>query len=151
MRLIMTRPLLKISIRTGLVTAALILVYELSNLLLIYHYFKYEYYIAGVAIVALITGVLLTHKHYRRQAASIIAHNPLEGLTAKELRVLELIAGGNSNKEIASLNYTEMSTVKTHINNIFFKLGVKNRKEAVKVYQQQLDRPKSTLSPPAII
>jgi DNA-binding CsgD family transcriptional regulator len=135
---------LRIAIRTGLVTAGLILLYELTNLLLVYHYLKYEYYIAGAVIVALIT-VMLTKKYDQQQTMASVNNNPLEGLTAKELRVLEFINAGKSNKEIASLNYTEMSTVKMHINNIFFNLGVKNRKEAVKVYQ------KSTLSPPVQI
>jgi len=141
----MNRSLLKISIKIGLATAGLVILYELSNLLLIYHYFKYEYYIAGVVIIALITGVILTNKYHRQQVKETENHSLLENLTAKELRVLELINQGRSNKEIAALNYTEMSTVKTHINNIFFKLGVKNRKDAIKIYQ------KSTLSPPVAI
>jgi DNA-binding CsgD family transcriptional regulator len=137
--------LIKISIRIGLVTAVLIVLYELTNLLLIYHYLKYEYYIAGAVIVALVTGVMLANRYHQQQAIESVNDNPLESLTAKELRVLELISEGKSNKEIASLNYTEISTVKTHINNVFFKLGVKKRKDAVKVYQ------KSTLSPPVQI
>ena len=67
------------------------------------------------------------------------------------MRVLELISAGRSNKEIAALNYVEMSTIKTHINNIYFKLGVKNRKDAVAVYKNDAGLQKSTLSPPAII
>jgi len=141
----MIPPFIKISLRIGLVTAALIVLYELTNLLLIYHYFKYEYYIAGAVIAALVTGVVLTNRYHQERAIESVDDNPLESLTAKELRVLELISKGKSNKEIASLNYTEISTVKTHINNIFFKLGVKNRKDAVKIYQ------KSTLSPPVQI
>ena len=147
----MKRQLLTISLRTGLATAGIIALYELSNLLLIYHYFKYEYYIVGAAIAALVAGIIITNRYHGQKAAAITESNPLEALTAKELRVLELIFEGKSNKEIASLNYTEMSTVKTHINNIFFKLGVKNRKDAAKVYQQQMDKQKSTLSPPVII
>ena len=147
----MKRRLLTISLRTGLATAGIIALYKLSNLLLIYHYFKYEYYIAGAAIAALVAGIIITNRYHGQKAAVITESNPLEALTAKELRVLELIADGKSNKEIASLNYTEMSTVKTHINNIFFKLGVKNRKDAAKVYQQYPDRQKSTFSPPVQI
>lgn len=142
---------LTILLKIGLTTAGIIALYELSNLLLIYHYFKYEYYIAGIAIIALVAGIIITHRYHRQKAAIITENNPLEALTAKERRVLELIAAGKSNKEIASLNFTEISTVKTHINNIFFKLDVKNRKEAVKVYHQHQDRQKSTLSPPAVI
>lgn len=134
-----------------MVTAGVAILYELSNLLLIYHYFEFEYYIAGAVIVALITGVVLTRKYYQHELPVHADHNPLDGLTAKELRVLELIASGKSNKEIAAANYIEISTVKTHINNIFFKLGVKNRKDATKVYHRQLETQKSTLFPPAEI
>jgi DNA-binding NarL/FixJ family response regulator len=51
-------------------------------------------------------------------------------LTARELEVLELIVGGQSNKEIAaSLKITE-ATVKSHINSILSKLGVTDRTQA---------------------
>jgi DNA-binding NarL/FixJ family response regulator len=54
-----------------------------------------------------------------------------EGLSDRELEVLTLMARGTSNKNIASeLNIGE-STVKTHIQNIFQKLGVNARTEAV--------------------
>jgi len=147
----MNRPLLKISLKIGLATASLIVLYELSDLLLNYHYFKFEYYIAGAVVIALITGIVLTRRFYWEKMPDMDAPNPLEALTAKELRVLELIAAGKSNKEIASLNYTEISTVKTHINNIFFKLGVKSRKDAAKVFHRQAETQKSIFSPPATI
>ena len=43
-------------------------------------------------------------------------------------------AEGKSNKDIAAENFVELSTVKTHINNIYAKLGVNSRREAIKVY-----------------
>jgi DNA-binding CsgD family transcriptional regulator len=141
--------MVKISIRIGLVTAGLILLHELTNLLLAYHYLKYEYYLTGAVIVALITGIILTNRYHRQKTTESPDHDLLETLTAKELRVLELIATGKSNKEIASLNYTEISTVKTHINNIFSKLGVRNRKAAANLYLERTEKQKSTFSPPA--
>jgi len=104
--------LIKTSIRIGLITAALIVLYELTNLLLIYHYFKYECYIAGAIIIALVTDVILTKKYDHQQTIESVNDNPLESLTAKELLVLELTNAAKNNKESASLNYTEMSTVK---------------------------------------
>ena|SRR3984885_10376474 len=143
--------LIKISVITGLATAGIIVLYETSNLLLVYHYFSYQYYIAGIAFVALATGIILTNRYHKNKAETTSGERKPEALTNKEMRVLELISAGRSNKEIAALNYVEMSTIKTHINNIYFKLGVKNRKDAMKAYQQMPEYQKSTLSPPAII
>jgi two-component system NarL family response regulator len=58
-------------------------------------------------------------------------------LTRRETEVLELIVGGNSNKEIASgLNISE-ATVKTHINSLLGKLGVTDRTQAATIALQR--------------
>jgi len=59
-------------------------------------------------------------------------------LTSKEAEIFALISSGKSNKEIASELYIEVSTVKTHINKLYSKLGVNNRKEAARLYKEQL-------------
>jgi DNA-binding NarL/FixJ family response regulator len=51
-------------------------------------------------------------------------------LTGRETEVLELIVGGNSNKEIASALAISEATVKTHINSLLSKLGVTDRTQA---------------------
>jgi len=55
----------------------------------------------------------------------------LEGLSERELEVLKLMAKGAANKEIAASLCISESTVKTHIQSIFQKLGVGDRTEAV--------------------
>lgn len=50
-------------------------------------------------------------------------------ITDKEKKVIELVAQGKKNQEIADELYNDISTIKTHINNIYKKTGVKNRKE----------------------
>lgn len=56
---------------------------------------------------------------------------PIEDLlTQKEKEILQLISAGKSNKEIASELFIGLSTVKTHINKIYSKIGASNRKEA---------------------
>lgn len=54
-------------------------------------------------------------------------------LTAREAEVLELMADGATNPEIAERLFLGVSTVKSHINAIFAKLGVSERREAVAV------------------
>ena len=64
--------------------------------------------------------------------AAIISENlGSEDLTAAERRVLEMLVGGMSNKEIGfGLDVSE-NTVKTHVKNLFGKLGVTDRTSAV--------------------
>ena len=55
----------------------------------------------------------------------------VEKLTHSEENILQLLAAGKSNKEIAEEIDTKLTTVKFHVKNIFGKLGAKNRTEAV--------------------
>ena len=54
-----------------------------------------------------------------------------EVLSPREIEVLKTLIDGLSNKEIGEKLFISVSTVKTHIINIYSKLGVKNRVEAV--------------------
>ncbi|MFF4059023.1 response regulator [Streptomyces sp. NPDC001668] len=65
-----------------------------------------------------------------------------DGLTAREVEVLALIAEGLSNQEIARQLHVSTATVKTHINNLFAKTGIKDRAQAVRyAYAKGLVRP----------
>ena len=54
-----------------------------------------------------------------------------EALTARETEVLELLARGHANKQIASSLYVSEKTVKAHVSSILKKLGVQSRTQAV--------------------
>ena len=73
--------------------------------------------------------VELIQQAYPVQADSI---NHIETvLTKRELEVLQLLADGHSNAEIAQTLYITMNTVKTHVRNILSKLYVSDRTQAV--------------------
>ena len=53
------------------------------------------------------------------------------GISQRELDVLLLLAKGMSNEEIAGRLFVSQNTVKTHLSNLYFKLDVKRRTQAV--------------------
>jgi DNA-binding NarL/FixJ family response regulator len=76
----------------------------------------------------------------RRLLELLPAHRPVpsapagpapDGLTEREVEVLSLIAAGLSNTEIAQSLVVSEATVKTHVNHLFAKTGVRDRAQAV--------------------
>ena len=63
-----------------------------------------------------------------------VNQSPLTGLTRRELEVLSALAAGNTNKEIAAELGLSPNTVKFHVKNLFQKLGVHNRSQAIALY-----------------
>jgi LuxR family maltose regulon positive regulatory protein len=55
----------------------------------------------------------------------------VEPLSERELEVLRLIADGHSNQAIADRLVVAVGTVKKHINNLYGKLGVQSRTQAL--------------------
>jgi len=66
-------------------------------------------------------------------AAQLADHVSDDALSAREIAVLRLIAGGNSNKLIASQLSISEDTVKGHVKNILSKLGASDRTHAVTI------------------
>src|SRR5690625_4112618 len=58
-------------------------------------------------------------------------HEPLHILTKRECQVLQLLADGNSNRNISEKLYISEKTVKNHVSNILQKMKVKDRTQAV--------------------
>jgi len=81
-----------------------------------------------------IRNVHLGRRHLQPEVANEIAvHAVDESLTDREVRVLQLIATGRSNKQVAWELGVSEETVKAHLKNIFEKLDVADRTHAVTV------------------
>jgi DNA-binding NarL/FixJ family response regulator len=66
-------------------------------------------------------------------AAQLVDHAAEEALSAREIEVLQLVAVGNANKEIAGQLSIAEETVKSHISNILSKLSANDRTHAVTI------------------
>ena len=134
----MLKTIIKFGVLTGLALAAAKIL-EVSYLT---DHLSLKAYISIVGIGFLALGVFLGLKH-RRQKVLVsykevdppprgIAAPLQEGLlTERELEVLRHIARGRSNQEIADTLFVSLNTIKTHTNNIYGKLGVKRRTQAL--------------------
>jgi LuxR family maltose regulon positive regulatory protein len=70
-------------------------------------------------------------------AGNAIRQSLPEPLSERELDILQLIAAGHSNQEIADTLVIALSTVKSHINNLYGKLGTSRRTEAIAIAREQ--------------
>jgi len=66
-------------------------------------------------------------------AAHLAEHYSDEDLTAREIEVLQEVAGGNRNRDIAERLFISEETVKVHIKHIMEKLGANDRTQAVAI------------------
>ena len=90
----------------------------------------------GYLLKDLLTAIRKVHSgstHVSERAAAKLVERTMAGgaLSAREIEVLNLVATGKSNKEIAGLLFISEGTVKTHVLSIHVKLGVTDRTEAV--------------------
>ncbi len=94
-----------------------------------------EIYVALVALAFLGLGVWVGARLFRRVPSEAFEANKRVqetlGISGRELEVLELLAAGRSNKEIASRLEVSPNTVKTHVAKLYGKLEVKRRTEAI--------------------
>ena len=147
----MLRPVLKIAIgnvyfvpvkRTiflyGLSLAALIFVLKYFEYRLFVRDLSLEFYVGLVAVFFTVLGVWAGLRLTRKKivVASpdfLLDETALEklGISKREKEVLDLIAIGLSNQEIADKLFVSLNTVKTHSSNLFQKLEVSRRTQAV--------------------
>jgi DNA-binding NarL/FixJ family response regulator len=86
---------------------------------------------AGEALLAPALTRRLIEEHIRRPPPTSGVPPAVRELTERERQVLELVARGLSNEEIARTLFIAEVTVKTHVNRILAKLGLRGRVQAV--------------------
>ncbi len=89
-------------------------------------------YLIFPALVLVFAAVGYYFQNKRKSSGENIA---LDTLTSQERKIMDAILDGKSNKEIAAHFYISVSTVKSHINSIYKKLGLSSRTEIRTVYK----------------
>ncbi len=94
-----------------------------------------ELYVVLIAIVFATGGLWLGWRIATRRHGPVFVRNDAAvsslGLTGQEMKVLDALASGRANKEIARTMGLSPNTVKTHLANLFAKLEVTTRTSAV--------------------
>ena len=82
-----------------------------------------------MAVIALLVVWIVVMKRQQKKGVIVspIPSHAIVNLTERERKVAELIIAGKTNKEVAAELFISLSTVKTHINSIYAKLGVDDR------------------------
>lgn len=118
----------------GLLTAA-VLALKLIEFQLLARTHPGELYIGLIAAGFMALGVWVGVRLMPQRAAPEFAVNDQAreslGISEREFEVLELLAAGRSNKEIAAALSVSPNTVKTHVARLFGKLEVSRRTEAI--------------------
>lgn len=104
-----------------------------------------ELYVGCIALFFTVMGIWLAHKLSRPKIEKVVVEryvstsvfivNEVEiterKISKRELEVLQLMAEGMSNKEIADRLFLSLHTIKSHTSSLFEKLEVKRRTQAV--------------------
>jgi two-component system, NarL family, response regulator LiaR len=132
----------------GLIGGILIVVLKWTEYRFLVIEHSIEIYGGLIAATFAVLGIWLGLKLTGRQQEIVVKEVPVPagepfvsdekkredlGITRRELEVLELIAQGMSNREIAEKLYVSENTVKTHSSRVFDKLGARRRTQAVQL------------------
>lgn len=138
----------KATILYGISLALLVVLLKWLELRFIILDHSFEIYIGFIALIFTALGIWLALKLSKPKVETVVVEkevivsrnenfalntsliSQLE-LGKRELEILSLMAQGHSNQEIAENLFISVSTVKTHIQNLFEKLEVKRRTQAV--------------------
>lgn len=139
----------------GICMALLLLLLKWLEARFIIFNYRLDFFIGAIAIVFTVLGIWLALKLMKPKVETRIVEVEKEvyinlppqkeinqheieklGISKRELDVLQLMATGLSNEEIAGRLFVSLNTIKTHSSNIFLKLDVKRRMQAVEKAKQ---------------
>lgn len=125
----------------GLTLALLVFFLKMIEYKFFVRELRVEIYIGIIAVMFTILGVWAGLKLTRPKKVIVtVAQTAFQrneanlrstGISKREHEVLELMAQGLSNQEIADRLFVSLNTVKTHSSSLFVKLGVKRRTQAI--------------------
>jgi len=124
----------------GLLITALLVLFKIASLYHILSPASDGLWIAGFSLLFLLIGIFLSSKLFvktrvvTKEKPSVINQAQLlkSGLSKREAEILLLMHEGLSNQQIADKLFISENTIKKHISNIFMKLQVERRTEAVR-------------------
>ena len=121
----------------GGVLAVLAILLNFINYFYLIRVFSIELYIVIIALVFTGVGIwagrkLVSPMNQRHEFTVNTKALKSMGITERELEVLELIADGCSNKQIADQLYISIHTVKSHVSSLLSKMHVNRRTQVVK-------------------
>jgi len=122
----------------SLALAALVFLLKFLEYRFIIRDLSFEFYFGIVALLftalGIWAGLKLTRKKIVLVGPQFILNEPellRLGISKRELEVLESISQGLSNQQIADKLFVSLNTIKTHSSNLFLKLEVSRRTQAV--------------------
>lgn len=132
----------------GVCLALLLFLLKWLELRLIIINHAFEVYIGAIAVIFTALGIWLALKLTKPKVRTVIVEKEVYiqhegeftlnerelqqlGLSNRELEVLQLMAAGLSNQEIAGRLFVSLNTIKTHSSKLFEKMDVKRRTQAV--------------------
>lgn len=131
----------RIIIFYGIALAVLVFLLKQLEYRFFIHDLSIEFYVGIIAFFFTVLGGWVGYRLTQRKVVIVRSGNAFQldsiqleklGISKREHEVLELMAKGLSNQEIADKLFVSLNTIKTHISNLFLKLEVSRRTQAVK-------------------
>ena len=133
-------PYMKFIFNYGVIIFLLISLYKTTEILYLNRVIELDNYSFLIAIISLLLGIYISIKiPINNRPPLKLSPLPLinnSDLSNRELEVLILLSKGHINKEISDLLFVSLNTTKTHLSNIYSKLGASNRVQAIKVARE---------------